>query len=65
MENDRIPKDILYEELASIRRTKGRPQLRYTDVCKRDIKALDISTDYQNRVKSLFLTDPVSGSLVS
>ena len=44
MEDGRIPKDILYGELASGRRPKGRPQLRYKDVCKRDIKALDINT---------------------
>ena len=45
MEDGRIPKDILYGELASGRRSKGRPQLRYKDVCKRDMKALDINTD--------------------
>ena len=45
MEDGRIPKDILYGELASGRKTKGRPQLRYKDVCKRDMKALDINTN--------------------
>ena len=45
MEDGRIPKDILYGELASGMRTKGRPQLRYKDVCKRDLKALDINTE--------------------
>ena len=45
MEDGRIPKDILYGELASGRRSKGRPQLRYKDVCKRDMKALDINTE--------------------
>ena len=45
MEDGRSPKDILYGELASGRRTKGRPQLRYKDVCKRDMKALDINTE--------------------
>ena len=44
MEDGGIPKDILYGELASGRRTKGRPQLRFKDVCKRDKKALDINT---------------------
>ena len=43
MEDGRIPKDILCGELASGRRTKGRPQLRY----KRDKKALDINTESQ------------------
>ena len=45
MKDGRIPKDIFYGELASGRRTKGHPQLRYKDVCKRDMKALDINTD--------------------
>ena len=43
MEDGRIPKDILYGELASGKRSVGRPQLRYKDVCKRDLKALDIN----------------------
>ena len=45
MEDGRILKDILYGKLASGRRSKGRPQLRYKDVCKRDMKALDINTE--------------------
>ena len=45
MEDGRIPKDILYGELASGKRSVGRPQLRYKDVCKRDMKALDIDTE--------------------
>ncbi|XP_070195736.1 uncharacterized protein [Littorina saxatilis] len=42
MEDGRIPKDLLYGELASGKRAQGRPQLRYRDVCKRDMKALDM-----------------------
>ena len=45
MEDGRVPKDILYGELASGRRSKGRPHLHYKDVCKRDMKALDINTE--------------------
>ena len=45
MEDGRIPKDILYGELAAGKRNIGRPQLRFKDVCKRDMKALDIDTD--------------------
>ena len=37
--------DVLYGELASGRRSKGRPQLRCKDVCKRDMKAQDINTE--------------------
>ena len=33
MEDGRIPKDILYGEMALGRRTTGRPHLRYKDVC--------------------------------
>ena len=41
----RIPRDLLYEELASGKRPTGRPQLRYRDVVKRDMKAVDINTE--------------------
>ena len=41
MEDGRIPKDILYCELALGRRTTGRPHRRYKDVCVRDMKAVD------------------------
>ena len=44
MDDGRIPKVILYGELASGRRSTGRPQLRYKDVVKRDMKALDTNT---------------------
>ena len=44
MEDRRIPKDILYGELALGRRTTDRPHLRYKDVCIRDMKAVDIDT---------------------
>ena len=45
MEDGRIPKDILYGELAVGKRPRGRPQLRYKDVCKRDMKALEIDPE--------------------
>lgn len=44
MEDGRIPKDLLYGELATGHRDKGRPKLRYKDVCKRDMKAFEIDT---------------------
>ena len=43
MEDGRIPKDVLYRELTSGQRSIGCPQLRYKDVCKRDMKALNIN----------------------
>ena len=42
MEDGRIPKDNLYGEIAVGKRLRGRPQLRYKDVCKRDMRALEI-----------------------
>ena len=40
MADGRIPKDLLYGELVQGSRPRGRPQLRYKDICKRDLKAL-------------------------
>ena len=42
MNDGRIPKDLLYGELSAGKRNLGRPQLRYRDVCKRDMKELSI-----------------------
>ena len=44
MEDGRIPKDMLYSELCLGTRPTGRPELRFKDVCKRDMKACDIDT---------------------
>ena len=43
MEDDRIPKDLLYGELAEGYRPTGRPKLRFKDVCKRDMKQTEIN----------------------
>ena len=45
MPDGRIPEDLLYGELASGKRSTGRPQLRYHDVVKRDMKTVDIGTE--------------------
>ena len=45
MPDGRIPKDLLYGELASGKRPTGRPQLRYSDAVRRDMKAVDIDTE--------------------
>ena len=39
MDDGRIPKDILYTELADGKRPAGHPQLRFKDSCKRDFKS--------------------------
>ena len=44
MSQGRIPKDLLYGELASGKRKTGRPRLRFKDVCQRDMKAARINT---------------------
>ena len=41
-QDGRIPKDLLYGELVSGKRARGRPQLRFKEVCKKDVKALDM-----------------------
>ena len=41
MPDGRIPKDLLYGELASGSRVQGRPHLRFKDACKRDMKAIE------------------------
>ena len=38
MDDGRIPKDMLYSQLAIGTRPIGRPTLRYKDVCKRDLR---------------------------
>ena len=45
MPDGRIPKDILFGELAQGNRKRGRPHLRYKDVCKRDMKAGNMDTN--------------------
>jgi hypothetical protein len=43
MDPGRIPKDLLYGEISVGTRPTGRPQLRYVDLCKRDLKCCDIN----------------------
>ena len=45
MRDGRIPKDLLYGELATGKKPTGRPQLRFKDVCKQDLQAFGINTD--------------------
>ena len=43
MDDGRIPGDILYSELATATRLAGRPNLRFKDACKQDLKAGNIN----------------------
>ena len=45
MPDGRPPKDILSSELCRGSRSKGRPMLRFKDVTKRHLVALDIDTE--------------------
>ena len=45
MREGRIPKDILHGELAEGKPPTGRPQLRLKDICKRDLKSMNINTN--------------------
>ena len=45
MSDERIPKYILYGELTEGTRPVGRPKLRFSDVCKRDMKFCNINIE--------------------
>ena len=52
MQHGRIPKVILYGELATESRPAGRPLLCFRDVCKGDLKSADISVDRRKETAS-------------
>ena len=45
MDDSRIPKMVLYEELAESKRRRGGLRLRYKDVVKRHMKAMNMNTN--------------------
>ena len=45
MDNGRLPKDLLYGQLEQGTRLKGRPYLRYKDICKRDLQSTHINAN--------------------
>ena len=45
LEDGQIPKDIFNDQLALGKRPQAHPQLRYKDICDRDMKAQDINTE--------------------
>ena len=46
MPSSRLPRMMLYSELATGTRTPGRPLLRFKDVCKNDLKMTKIGTEH-------------------
>ena len=49
-DDKRIPKDVLYGELINVRRNTGHHYLRFKDVCKRDLRALEINVETWERL---------------
>ena len=47
-----IPKDLLYGELMQEKHSRGRLEVRYTDICKWDLKALGMDLDRWETVTS-------------
>ena len=45
MSPDRLPKQVLYSQLSSGHRNRGRPRLRFKDTIKRNLKMRDIKID--------------------
>ena len=45
MSSDRLPKQVLYSQLSSGHRKRGRPRLRFKDTIKRNLKLRNIKTD--------------------
>ena len=50
MDDGKIPKDFLYGELTKGGTDRGRPLLRYRDVCKRDLKPLIFVCNLRRRL---------------
>ena len=63
MGDNRIPKSLLYSELDDGRRKRGRPTLRIKDVCKRDLKSLNVGTDKWINGRSSLMT-AINGDLL-
>ncbi|KAK2185822.1 hypothetical protein NP493_222g06007 [Ridgeia piscesae] len=49
MSPDKLPKQILYSQLSSDHRKRGRPRLRLKDTLKRNLKLRGIKTDSHSR----------------
>jgi len=47
MAHSRLPHQVLYGQLADGKRSRGRPKLRFVDVCRRDLRQFNISADWE------------------
>ena len=45
MSPDRLPNQVLYSQLSSCHRKRGRPRLRFKDTIKKNLKLRDTKTD--------------------
>ena len=45
MSPDRLPNQVLYSQLSSCQRMRGRPRLRFKDTIKRNLQLRDTKTD--------------------
>ena len=45
MSPDRLPKQVLYSQMSSGHRKRGRPRIRFKDTIKRNLKLRDIKID--------------------
>ena len=52
MEDDRMPKELIHEELSQGTSATGTLQLRFNDVCKRHLKALQINAQTEEATAS-------------
>jgi len=48
MDPSRLPHQTLYGQLADGKRDRGRPKLRFVDVCRRDLKLFNIGSDWEH-----------------
>ncbi|KAI8511741.1 hypothetical protein Bbelb_108410 [Branchiostoma belcheri] len=48
MDHSRLPHQVLYGQLADGKRDRGRPKLRFIDVCKRDLKLFHIGANWEH-----------------